>query len=336
MNRMPPAVEMDVVVGPKAEGARRAPGAFGPTATSAATAPDPEVPAKAQRRRFTAEYRLRILKRADACKRPGELGALLRREGLYSSHLANWRRQREQGALRDMRGRRRGPTPRPIDPRVKQLEAENRRLQRKLQRAETIIALQKKVAEILGDPPDTPRHRRDRLMRAIEAVTAKGETSALCQSIGVSRASLYRRRRPTPPRPAPRAVAGARWSLPNGEPSATRCTARGLSINRPPKSMRRCLRSRPNLCSPRTMYRVLAEADEVRERRDQVRHPAYVSTRARRGRGAESGLVLGHHQAEGPGPLSLLLAVCDPPTSSAATSWAGWWRSRRAPTWPSA
>ena len=149
MNRMPPAVEMDVVVGPKAEGARRAPGAFGPTATSAATAPDPEVPAKAQRRRFTAEYRLRILKRADACKRPGELGALLRREGLYSSHLANWRRQREQGALR---GCRRGPTPRPIDPRVKQLEAENRRLQRKLQRAETIIALQKKVAEILEIP----------------------------------------------------------------------------------------------------------------------------------------------------------------------------------------
>ena len=92
MNRMPPAVEMDVVGGPKAEGARRATGAFGPTATSAATAPDPEVPAKAQRRRFTAEYRLRILKQADACKRPGELGALLRREGLYSSHLANWRR----------------------------------------------------------------------------------------------------------------------------------------------------------------------------------------------------------------------------------------------------
>ena len=152
MNRMPPAVEMDAVVGPKAEGARRATGGFGPTATSAETAPDPEVPAKAQRRRFTAEYRLGILKQADACKRPGELGALLRREGLYSSHLANWRRQREQGALRDMRGRRRGPNPRPIDPRVKQLEAENRRLQRKLQRAETIIALQKKVAEILEIP----------------------------------------------------------------------------------------------------------------------------------------------------------------------------------------
>jgi hypothetical protein len=76
----------------------------------------------------------------------------LRREGLYSSLLTNGRRQREQGALQEMRGRRRGPTPRPIDPRVKQLEAENRRLQRKLQRAETIITLQKKVAEILGIP----------------------------------------------------------------------------------------------------------------------------------------------------------------------------------------
>ena len=129
MNRMPAAVEM-----------------------SRAAAPDPEVPAKVQRRRFTAEYRLRIVKQADACKKPGELGALLRREGLYSSHLTNWRRQREQDALVSLRARKRGPTPRPIDPRVKHLEAENARLQRKLQRADTIITLQKKVAEILGIP----------------------------------------------------------------------------------------------------------------------------------------------------------------------------------------
>ena len=143
---------MDVAGGAEAEGARRATGAFGPSATSRATDPDPEVPARGQRRRFTAEYRLRILKQADACNTPSERGALLRREGLYSSLLTNWRRQREQGALQDMRGRRRGPKPRPVDPRVKQLEVENRRLQRKLQRAETIITLQKKVAEILGIP----------------------------------------------------------------------------------------------------------------------------------------------------------------------------------------
>ena len=152
MIRMPELVEMDVVVGAEAEGARRATGASGPMTTSRATDPDPEVPAKPERRRFSAEYRLRILQQADACKKPGELGALLRREGLYSSLLTNWRRQRDHGALREMRGRRRGPKPRPVDPRVKELEAENRRLQRQLQRAETIITLQKKVAEILGIP----------------------------------------------------------------------------------------------------------------------------------------------------------------------------------------
>jgi len=152
MTRMPAVVEMDVVVGPEAEGARRATGDSGPMTTSRATDPDPEVPAKSQRRRFSAEYRLRILKQADACKKPGDVGALLRREGLYSSHLTHWRQQRARGALAGMRARKRGPKAQPRDPRVKQLEAEPRRLQRKLQRAETIITLQKKVAEILGIP----------------------------------------------------------------------------------------------------------------------------------------------------------------------------------------
>ncbi len=152
MIRMPAAGEIDVVVGPEAEGARRATAAFGPATTSRATDPDPEVPAKVQRRRFTAEYRRRIVQQADACKKPGELGALLRREGLYASYLTTWRRQRDQGELVAGRARKRGPTPTPVDPRVRQLEGENRRLQRKLQRAETIITLQKKVAEILGIP----------------------------------------------------------------------------------------------------------------------------------------------------------------------------------------
>ena len=152
MNRMPAAVEIDVAERAEAEGARRATGASGLSATSRASSPDPEVPATVQRRQFTAEYRRRILKEADACKKHGELGALLRREGLYSSHVANWRRQREHGELVTGRARKRGPVAKPVDPRVKQLEVENRRLQRKLARAETIITLQKKVAEILGIP----------------------------------------------------------------------------------------------------------------------------------------------------------------------------------------
>ena len=129
MNRMPAAVE-----------------------TLRVPTPDPEVPAKVLRRHFTAAYRIRILREADTCTKHGALGALLRREGLYSSHLVNWRRQREQGELVAGRARKRGPVPKQVDPRVKQLEVENRRLQRKLARAETIIALQKKVAEILGIP----------------------------------------------------------------------------------------------------------------------------------------------------------------------------------------
>ena len=152
MNRMPAAVEMNVAEGAEAEGARRATGASGSSATLRAPTPDPEVPAKVERRQFTAEYRRDILREADACKKPGAVGALLLREGLYSSHLANWRRQREQGELGAGRARTRGPTAKAIDPRVRHLEVENRRLQRKLARAETIITLQKKVAEILGIP----------------------------------------------------------------------------------------------------------------------------------------------------------------------------------------
>lgn len=159
MNRMPASIGNDVTAEAEAEGARRATGASVSAVERAprvpgppAAASDPEVSAKVQRRRFSVEYRLRIVKQADACKKPGELGALLRREGLYRSLLTNWRRQREQGALVSLRARKRGPKPRPIDSRVKQLEAENARLQRKLQQADTIITVQKKVAEILGIP----------------------------------------------------------------------------------------------------------------------------------------------------------------------------------------
>ena len=135
----------------EAEGARRATGVSA-SGAAGVIAPDPEVPAKAKRRRFGSEYRLKILKEADACKGSGEIGALLRREGLYSSQLTLWRRQREQGALEGLRARKRGPKPKAVDPRVKQLEKENARLQRKLKQADTIIEVQKKVAEILGIP----------------------------------------------------------------------------------------------------------------------------------------------------------------------------------------
>src|SRR5881397_3754201 len=110
--------------------------------------PDSEVPARHARRRFTTAYKLEILRRADACARHGELGALLRKEGLYSSHLITWRQQRERG----LTPRKRGRKPVPVDPQLKRLEQENRRLTTRLQKAEALIDFQKKVAALLQIP----------------------------------------------------------------------------------------------------------------------------------------------------------------------------------------
>jgi transposase len=119
--------------------------------------PDPQVAAKPQRRRFTAEFKLEVLREADRCTEPGSIGALLRRHGLYSSLLTTWRRERDQGALQQLeRKRGRKSTRNPLDERVAQLEKENRKLHRRLHQAETIIDIQKKVAEILGIPLNSP------------------------------------------------------------------------------------------------------------------------------------------------------------------------------------
>ena len=110
--------------------------------------PDPEVPEKTVRRKFTAAYKLRILKEADSCTEQGQIGALLRREGLYSSNLTSWRRQVAQGLI----PKKRGPAAQKADPhvrRVAELEKENARLTHKLKQAELIIDVQKKVAELL-------------------------------------------------------------------------------------------------------------------------------------------------------------------------------------------
>lgn len=109
-----------------------------------------EVVAKASRRRFTAEYKFKILREAYACRKPGEIGALLRREGLYTSHLCQWRKQRGQGELFE---KKRGPAPKeknPLAAKVAALEKETRRLKARAERAEALVELQKKVSEILG------------------------------------------------------------------------------------------------------------------------------------------------------------------------------------------
>ena len=116
-------------------------------------AQDTEVVSKAKRRSFTAEYKRGVLSQAAACKKPGELGALLRREGLYSSHLSTWRREMEERGLAGLTPKKRGPKVTPPSPE----ELENRRLRREVallkaraERAETLVAIQKKVASLLG------------------------------------------------------------------------------------------------------------------------------------------------------------------------------------------
>ncbi len=117
--------------------------------------PDPAVPEKPVRRRFAAEYKIRILREADRCTQPGQFGVLLRREGLYSSHLTNWRRQRDAGTLAGLAPKRRGRKPAlgaPLIAENERLKRENQRLTEKLRQAETIIEVQKKLSEILGIP----------------------------------------------------------------------------------------------------------------------------------------------------------------------------------------
>ena len=140
----------EMMVAGEVEGARRATGTS--PAGAAPPVPDSAVDEKPRRRQFTAEYKLRILREADRCKAVGEIGALLRREGLYSSHLTVWRRERDRVAKAALAARKRGPKAKAIDPRTRQLERENAKLRRRLQRAELMLAIQKKASELLGIP----------------------------------------------------------------------------------------------------------------------------------------------------------------------------------------
>ena len=118
---------------------------------------DPEVVPMAERRRFTAEEKLRILEEADACTEPGEIGALLRREGIYSSYLSKWRRARDRGQLTALGEQQRGRKPATdaaLAREVARLRRENERLQTRLDQAEAIIEVQKKLSQLLGPSPE--------------------------------------------------------------------------------------------------------------------------------------------------------------------------------------
>ena len=116
--------------------------------------PSTEVITRGARRRFTAEYKLRILREVEACRGTGEIGALLRREGLYSSNLSKWRQQRARGELEGLAEQRRGPKEDPQAVENARLKRENERLREELRKAQLIIDVQKKVSQLLGMPLD--------------------------------------------------------------------------------------------------------------------------------------------------------------------------------------
>ena len=127
------------------------------------TTPSTEVPEKPVRRRFTAQYKLRILAQADRCTEMGQVGELLRREGLYSSLLSTWRKQRDEGVLAGLTPKRRGRKAKPKNPlaeKMARLERENERLKTKLRQAELVIDVQKKVSEMLDIPLKHPDDER--------------------------------------------------------------------------------------------------------------------------------------------------------------------------------
>jgi transposase-like protein len=112
-----------------------------------------EVVVKPKRRQHSAEYKLRVLRELDECSGKGERGAVLRREGLYSSLVSKWREQREKGSLNGLAGQRRGPKVDPNAAELARLLRENQRLKEQLERAELIIEVQKKVARLMGETP---------------------------------------------------------------------------------------------------------------------------------------------------------------------------------------
>lgn len=133
-------------------------------ATAVVVAPEVEVADRAKRRKFTAEYKRRILEETDKAN-PGEIGAILRREGLYSSQLVDWRRARRFAELEALAPKKRGPAPKPVDERdrkIAELERENAKLKKRAVRAEALVELQKKVSDLLGiQLPDPDESEKD-------------------------------------------------------------------------------------------------------------------------------------------------------------------------------
>ena len=238
---------------------------------SAAGAPDPEVTAKATRRRFTAAYKLSVIEKAEQCEGPGEIGRLLRREGLYSSHLSGWRKAAREGSLREL-GKKRGP-----DAFGREAGSEEGAEARAGERAAAGGTPQgahrdRGPGKSCGAAGVEPRGREE-LLSAARGLAGHVGVSAACEALGVARATFYRRRRPkTGQRQSRPAPARALGEAERTEVFRVLCSPR-FTDRAPAEVYATLLDEGVYLCSERTMYRVLAENRAVRERRAQRSHP---------------------------------------------------------------
>ncbi|MBC7542726.1 MAG: IS3 family transposase [Candidatus Sericytochromatia bacterium] len=233
--------------------------------------------AHATRRRFTAPYKLTIIKEADACTEPGQIGALLRREGIYSSHLTTWRRQLQEamqhGLSPKKRGRKEIRTPEAME--LLELRREVTLLKADLHKANLIIDVQKKGFGVAGPRP--AEAQRPQLMAAAQQLASSVGIKAACRALGVAEATYHRHARPKPPRPRrphpkpPRSLSPAEYAAVLDVLHAERF----MDLS-PREVYATLLDEGTYLCSVRTLYRILAAEHEVRERRRQRQHPVYV------------------------------------------------------------
>ncbi|MGB8465106.1 MAG: IS3 family transposase [Terrimicrobiaceae bacterium] len=246
--------------------------------------PDPEVPERARRRTFTAKYKLEILAAYDAAA-DGDKGALLRREGLYSSHIVGWRRARDAGALAGLavaRGRQRRD---PQAEKIARLEQEKRQLEQELAKARFVVDVQGKTARALGDGLRERGHRAEvdaMTDRAVAELAGRIGVRDACVAVGASQAGYYRRHRvsPAPERAAP--IAHRDRPQPRALSEAEQQAILDVLYSQrfvdmaPAEVWATLLDEGVYLGSQSTFYRLLRRAGEVRERRAQASHPAKV------------------------------------------------------------
>ena len=211
--------------------------------------------AKAERRRFTAEYKRRIVREADRCTTPGAIGALLRREGLYSSLLTTWRAARERGELEGLAPKKRGPKGVPPDPRDKKIAEQEREIA-KLEEARRAGrgagGGPKKSRGVAGDPV----REREMMIATVREVGPRLGIAPTCAALGLPAATYYRR---IGADAAPRTVVRARrarWRPPSAR-RCWRCCTSPVRRSRPGAGLRAAARDERYLCSERTMYRIL-------------------------------------------------------------------------------